>query len=138
MSTHMPTNPQLPTGPHLPTNPQPPDVDSLIRPVFSRLTSSLAPDMHNLTREKDRWYIHAERVMLSMFCAIEAEHGYSWAERVTNCEWQLDPSDFSIAIVMSKMRVIIEAHSRDTPVTHRIRCLVWLSILTPEWEEAEV
>jgi hypothetical protein len=123
---------------HLPTDPQLPDIDASVRPVFSQLTSSLAPDMQNSSKEKDRWYLHAERVVISLFCATEGEHGDSWAERVTNCEWKDDSSDSSIAIIMSKMRVIIEAHSKDTPVVHRIRCLVWLGILTQSFEEAEV
>jgi hypothetical protein len=134
MSTHPPTSPQLPADPQQADS----DIDSMIRPVFSRLTSLLAPDMQISTKERDRWYIHAERVMISLFCASEGEHGYSWAERATKCKWKDDSSGSSIAIIMSKIRVIIEAHSRDTPVVHRIRCLVWLGILTQSFEEAEV
>lgn len=102
------------------------------RSVYSRLRLS-----HEVVAE-DRWYRHAEMVVCSIFCAHEDEDYYSWTARAIDAEWHKDSHDYSIDIVVSKIRTALETNGKNTPVVHIIRLLVWLGLLTQCWHEAEV
>lgn len=117
-----------------------PDPYTSVRPVFSRLTLSLTQQMDTTkpTETEDRWYKHAELVICSLFCAEEEEHYDSWSERVLECEWNDNSYGYSIDLVISKMRVVVETNEKKTPAVHRIRYMVWLGLLTSCLLEAEV
>lgn len=132
-------NSPLKMSTQLRTDPRRPDLHLSARPVFSRLTLSLAVTTSESTKQEDRWYRHAERVMCSIFCAKEEEEQYdSWAVRAVGFKWNDDSNGYSIGIIISKIRTILEANDKSTSVVHRLRCIIWLGLLIRSWEEAEV
>jgi len=77
-------------------------------------------------------------VVCSIFCAQEDEDYGSWNARAIDSEWHKDSYGYSIDIVVSKIRTVLDTNGKNTPVVHRIRFLVWLGLLTQCWHEAEV
>ncbi|KAH0291118.1 hypothetical protein KCU62_g2952, partial [Aureobasidium sp. EXF-3399] len=77
-------------------------------------------------------------VVCSIFCAHEDEDYDSWTARAIDSEWHKDSHGYSIDIVVSKIRTVLETNGKNTPVVHRIRFLVWLGLLTQCWHEAEL